>query len=289
MSSKILEILNNNLEIKNTFPSFIELNNIHYEVKVGSVSYGITKETSDNDILAITIPKAEDIFPFISGYLFGFGTPHNYFTTFQKHHINYNQNSYDISIYSIVKYFELCMHNNPNMIDSLFVPDNCIITISKIGEMIRKERRKFLSKECYDKFKGYSYSQFSKMRNKKRESKERQSNIDKFGYDTKFAYHCVRLILELEFILKYHDLVLNSNVKFLTDIRNGEYTIKELEDWFISKETELDQLYQNCKLPNRSNYKEIKDLLLNCLEEHFGNISRFYPKGITFIYSLIGD
>ncbi len=80
---------------------------------------------------------------------------------------------------------------------------------------------------------------------------------------------------------------LNSNVKFLTDIRNGEYTIKELEDWFISKETEVDQLYQNCKLPNRSNYKEIKDLLLNCLEEHFGNISRFYPKGVTYIYSLI--
>ena len=58
------------------------------------------------------------------------------------------------------------MDNNPNMIDSLFVPRNLIIHSSKVLEYIRENRNIFLHKGSWHKFKGYSYSSLHKMNNK---------------------------------------------------------------------------------------------------------------------------
>jgi hypothetical protein len=73
---------------------------------------------------------------------------------------------YDFAVYGVVKYFQLCMDNNPNMIDSLFVPRNCVLHSTEVGEMIRENRRMFLHKGAWHKFKGYAYAQASKIRNK---------------------------------------------------------------------------------------------------------------------------
>ncbi|MGC5341009.1 DNA polymerase beta superfamily protein, partial [Escherichia coli] len=61
---------------------------------------------------------------------------------------------YDCCIYSIIKFFQLVMENNPNMIDSLFVPQNCIVYSTPIGQMVREARHLFLHKGSWHKFKG---------------------------------------------------------------------------------------------------------------------------------------
>jgi predicted nucleotidyltransferase len=136
-------------------------------VTMGSQAYGVSTDSSDLDVYGICIPPKELVFPHLAGEIPGFGRQIQKFDNYQEHHIINKQNKeFDLSIYGIVKYFQLCMENNPNMIDSLFVPRNCVIHTTAIGEMIRENRKMFLHKGAWHKFKGYAYSQFSKIRNK---------------------------------------------------------------------------------------------------------------------------
>lgn len=90
---------------------------------------------------------------------------------------------YDVSVYNIVDYFQLLMQNNPNMVDSIFTADNCVLHITRLGTMVREKRKLFLNKKCWHTFKGYAFAQMKKVRNKERESSSRRDLIEKHGYD----------------------------------------------------------------------------------------------------------
>jgi len=244
------------------------------EVMMGSVAYGVSSDTSDIDIYGVSIPRKEMIFPHLTGEIQGFGNQIQRFEQYQQHHVEDRQAKkiYDITVYNIIKYFQLCMDNNPNMIDSLFVPRRCVLFTTKIGEMIRENRKLFLHKGAWFKFKGYSYSQIHKMRIKNPEGK-RKDIVDKYGYDIKFAYHCIRLLNEIEQILAEHDLDLERNREQLKSIRRGEWKQEDIFKYFETKERELETLYTKSKLRHSPDEPKIKQLLVDCLEEFFGDLS----------------
>lgn len=116
------------------------------------------------------------------------------------------------------------MQNNPNMIDVLFVPRRCILYSTQVGEMIRSNRKMFLHKGSWHKFKGYAYSQLSKAENSiPAEGTKRREDYDKYGYSLKFAYHVIRLLDEIDQILTEGDLDLTRNKEQLKSIRRGEW------------------------------------------------------------------
>lgn len=250
--------------------------NVHYECIMGSVAYGVSSDTSDMDIYGFCIPNKDMIFPHLKGEIPGFGNQTNRFEVWQEHHIKDTDKSkeYDISIYSIVKYFQLCMENNPNMIDSLFVPNECILHQTRVASYVRENRHKFLHKGCFHKFKGYSFSQLHKaeIKNPKEGSKRHQS-IEKHGYDVKFAYHVVRLIDECDQILNTGDLDLRRSREHLKAIRRGDVSFEDIKSYFSEKEKYLEKSYNESKLPYSPNEQEIKTILLNCLEDHYGSLS----------------
>lgn len=257
-------------------PSFVPANT-QYETIMGSVAYGVSSDTSDMDVYGFCIPPKDIIFPHLAGEIAGFGTQAKRFEQFQEHHINDksalggNGRVYDVTVYSIVKYFQLCMENNPNMIDSLFTPANCVLHITRIGNLVRDQRKIFLHKGAWHKFKGYAYSQLHRMSHEVATGK-RVELIEKFGYDVKFAYHVVRLLNEVEQIMIEGDIDLQRNREQLKSIRRGEWKESEIKDYFTAKEKELETIYTQSKLPPSPDERAIKRLLLDCLEEHYGNL-----------------
>jgi predicted nucleotidyltransferase len=139
--------------------------NVHYEVITGSVSYGASNDSSDMDIVGVVIPPKEDIFPHLKGEIPGFGRQIKKFEQYQEHHINDNDTGkeYDFTFYSIVKFFNLAMENNPNIVDILFTPQQCVLFASQVGQIIRDNRKIFLHKGSYQKLRGYSYAQLHKI------------------------------------------------------------------------------------------------------------------------------
>lgn len=249
--------------------------NIHYEVIAGSVSYAVSSDTSDMDIFGFCIPPKDDVFPHLAGEIPGFGTQRQSFNVWQEHHIMDKEarQEYDFSIYSIVKFFNLAMENNPNMVDILFTPQRCVLFCSSVAQVVRDNRKLFLHKGSYHKFRGYAYAQLHKIGTKSNASNpKRQADIENHGFDLKFAYHVVRLALEGEQILMEHDLNIEQNAEILKAVRRGDWSEEKLRGWFNEKEKHLEELYVKSTLQHKPDEEAIKDLLMNCLEQHYGSL-----------------
>lgn len=277
-------------------PKFL-LDNVHYEVIMGSVAYGVSNDTSDMDIYGFCIPPKDEIFPHLRGEIVGFGRQIKRFEQWQQHHVEDKEarKEYDFQIFNIVKYFQLTMENNPNLLDSLFVPVHCILSITPIAQMVRDKRKIFLNKKSWHTYKGYSYAQLYKIETKSFEQNEkRKKEVEEFGYSLKFAYHVVRLMNEAEQILTSGDLVLDQNKEQLKSIRRGEWTLDQIKEYFLTKEKQLEQLYVDSKLSYSPDEEAIKNLLLACLEEHYGSLDSCvrrldkYENAIMEIKSIVG-
>ena len=251
--------------------------NVQYETIMGSVAYGVSSDTSDVDVYGWAIPPKDDIFPHLRGEIVGFGRKLRQFEQFQEHHVEDRDalaghgRFYDLTIFGIVKFFRLAMENNPNILDSLFTPVTCILHSTRVGNLVRENRKIFLHKGAWPKFKGYAYSQLHKLANKHPLGK-RAELVEKHGFDTKFGYHVVRLIGEVEMILMENDIDLQRNNEQLKAIRRGEWSEERLRAWFAEKEAQLERLYSESTLRSVPDEPRIKDLLLAALEEHYGSL-----------------
>lgn len=261
-------------------PEWLSCNTAYLTI-MGSTAYGVSSDTSDMDVYGFCIPKKDMVFPHLSGKILGFDKDLCQFEQWQEHHcidpdaLGGHGREYDFQVFSIVKFFALLMDNNPNIIDSLFTPVNCVLHCTCVGNIVRDNRKMFLHKGAWHRFKGYAYSQVHKMASKDpRIGGKRRELRDKFGFDVKYSYHVVRLISEVEQILTEGDLDLQRNNEQLKAIRRGEWTEQQIRDYFTKKEKELETLYVESKLPYGPDVPKIKALLLQCLEEHFGSLDK---------------
>ncbi len=259
-------------------PGFVR-SNTQYLVITGSRSYGTNTPESDYDVYGWCIPPKDMVFPHLRGEVLGFGTQVKRFEQWLQHHIHDPEarRDYDFTVLSIVKYLHLCLENNPNIIDTLFVPQECIIHSTRVGQMVREARCQFLHKGCWHRFKGYAYSQLKKCKSQTRTGK-RADTVAEDGYDLKFASHIIRLLGEVEQILTEGNLDLQRNREQLKSVRRGDWTLAQLESYFAAKEQQLEKVYAECTtLPWGPKDKHLEEnihaLLLRCLEEHYGSVS----------------
>ena len=238
---------------------------------MGSTAYGVNLVDSDWDMVAYCVPPKDVVFPHMAGIIQSFGRQQQKFVCYQKHHVQTEKRGYDLNCYNIVHWFNLVMDNNPNMIDSLFVPRECITHTSQVGEMVREKRHMFLHKGSWHRYKGYAYAQLNKMGKKDGDGK-RQKSIEKYGYDVKQAYHLVRLLDEIEQILTTGDLDLRRARELLKAIRRGDVEEDDIRRFAADKEHALENMLLESNLPERPDEEAIKHLLLECLEEHYGSL-----------------
>lgn len=312
--------------IKGTqIPNFLR-DNTHYLAMMGSVAYGVAEDYSDIDVYGWAIPPKDMTFPHLAGNIRGFGKEPPNFEVWQQHHIKdiTKNREYDMSIYGVCKYFNLVMENNPNMLDSLFAPENCILHCSPAAQRVRENRHIFLHKGVWHKLKGYAYQQLHKC--KKRDSEPvlydllvfedkygihhtssleegaahlvntdqsaevivRYSNLFNnvlkekrraittkiHGYDTKFAYHVVRLMDQAEEILRYGTLTLDRKDRreMLKAIRRGDWKLSDIQEYFKEKEATLAKLYETSSLRPEPEEAAIKKLLVEVLDSHYGDL-----------------
>ena len=267
-----------------------------YECVVGSVAYGTSDDLSDFDVNGFCIPPRDTVFPHLKGEIDGFGRNKQKFGGWQQHHIkdgdalNGRGREYDLNIYSIVKYMQLCMENNPNMVTTLFVPRDCVLWSTPVSEMVREKRNLFLHKGAWHKYKGYAYSQRHKMLGKAPEAGSKRDILRRrYGYDVKFAMHTVRLLYEVEQILNELTIDIRRHKEHLKAIRHGEVSMEDVLAWCDSKEAALERAYETSSLRHSPDVGAVKTLLLDCLEHHYGSLSAIVarPDELTDILDQI--
>ncbi len=109
----------------------------------GSRAYGLDTPDSDTDIRGVFV-MPEKLF---------FGLENTY---------QVSNPSNDIVFYEVGRFIELLAKNNPNILELLSTPDECIVFKHPMIGLIKPED--FLSKRCADTFGNYALSQIHKAR-----------------------------------------------------------------------------------------------------------------------------
>lgn len=66
--------------------------------------------------------------------------------------------------YSLKKFMNMLLSSNPTVLESLFIPEKCVLYEHPIMTDIKKHRDKFITKACFKPFLGYAYEQIKKCR-----------------------------------------------------------------------------------------------------------------------------
>ena len=121
---------------------------IAFEYIRGSHAYGLNTETSDEDHGGVFICPPEMLMGLRGQYIEQVADEKN-----------------DTVFYEFGRWIELLMKANPTALESLFIPERCII--GEVHPMIRyimDHKEMFLSKECFKTLTGYATSQIGKAR-----------------------------------------------------------------------------------------------------------------------------
>jgi len=91
----------------------------------------------------------------------------------------------------------------------------------------------------------------------------RQELVSKYGYDTKFASHLIRLIVEGVELLETGDLIFPlRDVQLLRDIRSGVYEMPEVLEMAERYEKQIEGLYESSTVPAHADFETINKFVM---------------------------
>jgi uncharacterized protein len=112
-----------------------------FETIIGSRAYGLNTETSDTDIRGVFVLPKETYYGL-------------------EYTAQVNNETNDIVYYELKRFIELLANNNPNILEMLAVPQECILYKHPLMENINTQL--FLSKKCEGAFANYAFTQIKK-------------------------------------------------------------------------------------------------------------------------------
>jgi predicted nucleotidyltransferase len=146
-------------------PAFVK-DDLIFMTVAGSRMYGTNTPDSDIDLRGVCVP------------------PKNVLMGFAR---NFEQQTYeneDTVVFSLMKFVKLCADNNPNIIELLFAPEDCIRTITPTWERLLERRDEFISAKCYHSFSGYAHQQLARLKGHRawlRDPPDHQPTRQEFG------------------------------------------------------------------------------------------------------------
>lgn len=109
----------------------------------GSHAYGTNIETSDVDYAGVFIQSEDDILG-------------------NRYVEQINDDGNDIVIYEIKRFLELLASNNPNILELLNTPEDCILYKDPVFDIVLDNASSFITKTCAKSFGGYAIQQIKK-------------------------------------------------------------------------------------------------------------------------------
>lgn len=149
----------------------------------------------------------------------------------------------DIALYSLRKWAGLACKGNPTILQFLFAK-NVLTQPSEYDtwfHAVTKYRQEFLCRKHCHQFLGFASAQLLRMTGERSRNVSRPDLVEKYGYDTKFAMHVIRLLAECEELMSTGQLEFPSQEReLLIAIRTGQHT----EDWVLR---EANLRFESCK------------------------------------------
>ncbi|WP_341258238.1 nucleotidyltransferase domain-containing protein [Gordonia malaquae] len=230
--------------------------------QVGSGLHGVTTGADDRDEMGVCIEPRD--------YVVGLNQFEQWIYRTQPEGVRSGPGDLDLVVYSLRKWTRLAAAGNPTVLLLGFIPDDELVHCDEFGQSLRDNMDMFLSKQAAAKFIGYCRSQLAQLNGEKsRKHTNRPELIAKYGYDTKFAYHAIRLGVQGREYLATGRITLpmpDGWRTYLTGLRLGEVDYVEA---LMRIEDQLDglrKLEAESTLPDRPNMDRINAWLIDQYE-----------------------
>lgn len=209
-----------------------------YRCQVGSKAFGLSNESSDDDIRGIFLPPAD----------------RHWSLHAVPQQIEFNDGQLDEVFWELEKFLRLALKANPNILETLWTP--MVLESSPIGSRLRQMRNKFLSKHIYKTYSGYAISQFRRMKN---------SFQKKGTFKTKHAMHLIRLLHSGIGALRTGEIMVDVSEfrSELLAIRNAQYSFEEVEKMAGELNKQFADAFEATDLPDQPDFNAVDQLLID--------------------------
>ena len=159
-----------------------ENNLILYEVISGSIAYGTNLPSSDEDRRYVYILPIDYI---LSGNIIE----------------QVNDDTNDVVGYELGRFLNLISSANPNLLELLNMPEDCVVYKNPVFDLILDNKSKFLTKKCKNSFAGYAHAQIQKAKGQdKKQNWEKERVSRKTPLDFCYIYDRTKAVLLTEFL-----------------------------------------------------------------------------------------
>jgi hypothetical protein len=139
----------------------------------------------------------------------------------------------------------------------LFSPRDKLRIQTSLGASIRDRRSIFLSKDYGHRFEGYLERQRKRMTGELSQRTNRPELIAQYGFDTKFAYHALRLAIQGSELMRTGEInlpMLDSQRQFLLEVRNGQYSKEYVLSYLDTLTWNLRRDIREADLPEHADF-----------------------------------
>jgi uncharacterized protein len=166
----------------------------------------------------------------------------------------------DVCLYSLRKWAGMAVKGNPSALHFVFAKEEFS---SPWWNKIVKQRDLFASKRHVIPFVKFAGDQMERLCGRKgQKSVHRAALEEKHGYDAKYAMHVIRLLLEAREYMETGAISLpNPNVDLLIAIRQGSYTLSQIEEMGKRLEAEAMEAQERSALPEAVDLSAITNLI----------------------------
>lgn len=172
----------------------------------------------------------------------------------------------DVCLYSLRKWAGLAAKGNPSSLHFLFAPlHSCLDS----WDYVRRHSDSFLSRGHVRPFLGFADDQMKRLFGEKgQKNVHRAADEEKYGYDTKYAMHVIRLYGEAKELMETGRITLpRPNKDLLIDIRAGKYKLSDIRTMGRELEVEALQASDRSPLPAMTNRPAISKILSDVYQD----------------------
>ena len=259
-----------NVDIKYVSEPVPEGSKVVLRSPVGSTVHGTSVfDQDDRDEMALVIEPPE--------YIVGHA---NWETTLMRTQLERDRSGpgdLDLVVHSMRKYVRLAMAGNPTILLLLYSPP---IDSAWQGRELLACREWFLSKRAGTAFLGYMDAQRKRLAGEQggRHGAMRVELVEKYGFDTKYAGHIVRLGLQGIELLTTGRLTLpmeEVDRKLVVDVRTGKVTLPQVLTLASGLQAQLENAIKNSALPDECDQTRVNKWLASLYIESWVHVVRY--------------
>lgn len=207
---------------------------------VGSTAHGTSVDGQDDrDEMGVFVEPAE--------YVCGLRECDHYVHRDQPDGVRSQPGDLDLTLYSLRKFCRLAAQGNPSVLVLLWLPEYIVQT--RLSEALVSIRDTFVSRDAGERFLGYLISQKLALKGERTKKVSRPDLVERYGFDTKYAMHALRLGFEGIEYLSTRRLTLpvpEPRLSMLRAVRCGKLTFDETLGLIEDAEATLRNLIDGC-------------------------------------------